>query len=204
MRWPQPQDLVLERLEKSGVQRSLRAEAEQEGDGRVLVRQVREGRQHRSAAQAGERKAEGRNRRLRHAGEVVAGHPAEAGGGEVSLLRTSDANKRKAGSDPGLFSFRHYARSEARPPIHWLFHEFRASRRPAHRGLTPPPAPRRASGNPCSPWRRRRRTSPCPTRSSGAPFFRRSTRSGFEMNGFPNAIRSAALASSTFVARSKS
>ena len=56
----------------------LRTEAQQEGDGRVLVRQVGQGRQHRAAAQAGEREAEGRNHRLRHADQVVAGHAAEA------------------------------------------------------------------------------------------------------------------------------
>ena len=99
------QDSVLERLEKSGVQgdcgpklnKKETAEfwfAKSEKDGNVAP-----------AAQAGEREAEGRDRRLRHAGEVVAGDPAEAGRGEVSFAVTSDANKRKAGSDPGLFLF---------------------------------------------------------------------------------------------------
>ena len=40
--------------------------------------------------------------------------------------------------------------------------------------------------------------------NGGAPFCRRSTRSGFEMNGFPNAIKSASFAASTLVASSKS
>ena len=61
----------------------VRSEAEQEGDRRVLVRQVGKGRQHRAAAQARQREAEGRDDRLRRADQVVARHPAEAGRGEV-------------------------------------------------------------------------------------------------------------------------
>ena len=80
----------------------LRTEAEQEGDGRVLVRQVGQGRQHRAAAQAGQREAEGRDHRLRHADQVVAGLAAEARFGELSRSVNEDT---KAGSNPGLLPF---------------------------------------------------------------------------------------------------
>ena len=63
----------------------LRSEAAQEGDGRVLVRQGPEGRHHRAAAQARQREAEGRDGRLRHADQVVAGTAPEARGSEVSV-----------------------------------------------------------------------------------------------------------------------
>ena len=56
----------------------LRTQAQSQADGRVLVRQGREGRHHRAAAQAGERKAQGRDDRLRHADQVVAGDAAQA------------------------------------------------------------------------------------------------------------------------------
>ncbi len=69
----------MERLERSRRAGRMRTEAEQEGDGRVLVQEIGKGRQHRSAAQAREREAEGRNGRLRHADQVVAGIAAEAG-----------------------------------------------------------------------------------------------------------------------------
>ena len=73
------QDSVMERLEKSGVQGACGPKTQQEGEAGILVRQGGEGRHDRAAAQAGEREAEGRNRRLRRADQVVAGHPAEAG-----------------------------------------------------------------------------------------------------------------------------
>ncbi len=64
----------------------LRTEAEREADRGVLVRQVREGRQCRAGAQARQREAEGRDRRLRHADQVVAGDAAE----EVKSSRLND------------------------------------------------------------------------------------------------------------------
>ena len=56
----------------------LRAQAQPQADRRLLVRQGREGRHHRAAAQAGKREAQGRDDRLRHADQVVAGDAAQA------------------------------------------------------------------------------------------------------------------------------
>jgi hypothetical protein len=105
--------------------------------------------------------------------------------------------------DPGLFSFVIPGRAKREPGIHfdacdadqWI----PGLRLAAHPGmtrwikpdLTPPLPSPSASDSRCSPSRRRRRTSPCPTRSAARPAFSRSARSGFEMNGLPNAIRSA-------------
>ena len=72
------QDAVLERLEKCRRAGRVRSEAQPKQTARVLVRQGREGRQHRAAAQARQREAEGRDGRLRHADQVVAGDAAEA------------------------------------------------------------------------------------------------------------------------------
>ena len=94
------QDSVMERLEKSGVQGACGPQAQPEEDGGVLVRQVRQGRQHRAPAQAGQREAEGRNRRLRHPDQVVAGLAAEAGVAE--LRRAFFTDEEKAGRNPGL------------------------------------------------------------------------------------------------------
>ena len=67
------QDSVMERLEKSGVQGACGPKLNKKETGRVLVREVGQGRQHRAPAQARQREAEGRNHRLRHADQVVAG-----------------------------------------------------------------------------------------------------------------------------------
>ena len=80
------QDSVLERLEKSGVQKACGPKLNKKETAEFWFAKAAEGRHHRAPAQAGEREAEGRNRRLRHAGQVVAGHAAEAGGSEVTLL----------------------------------------------------------------------------------------------------------------------
>ena len=93
------QDSVLERLEKSGVQGACGPKLNKKETAEYWFAKVREGRQHRAPAQAGEREAEGRNRRLRHAGQVVAGHAAEAGGGEVT-------STVMAGRDAARFGFR--------------------------------------------------------------------------------------------------
>ena len=207
------QDEVLERLEKAGVQGDCGPKLNPKADGRVLVREGREGRQHRAAAQARQREAEGRDDRLRHADQVVAGDAAEAGRGEVScrhrhgraererssLSMPARIQKTKAGSDPGLFlsSLRASEAQAIHSRHRWIWipaSSLALLAMTARESPTPPLASPPASDNPCSPWRRRRRTSPCRSSFSGAPFFRRSTRSGLEMNGLPNAIRSAASA----------
>ena len=112
------QDSVLERLEKSGVQgdcgpklnKKETAEfwfAKSEKDGNVAP-----------AAQAGEREAEGRDRRLRHADQVVAGHPAEAGGGEVRLryIRVMQQTEGRERSRPFFFPSFRDSRSVSRNP----------------------------------------------------------------------------------------
>ena len=72
------QDEVLERLERAGVQGDCGPKLNPKTDGRVLVRPGRDGRHHRAAAQARQREAAGRDGRLRHADQVVAGDAAEA------------------------------------------------------------------------------------------------------------------------------
>jgi glycerol transport system substrate-binding protein len=78
----------------------LRTEAQQEGEAGLLVREGRKGRHHRAPAQAGEREAKGRNRRLRRADQVVAGYPAEKGVVEVRSI-----NIVMAGLDPAIHDF---------------------------------------------------------------------------------------------------
>ena len=77
------QDSVLERLEKSGVQKECGPKLNKKETAEFWFAKSAEGRQHRAAAQAGEREAEGRDDRLRRADQVVAGQPAEARRGEV-------------------------------------------------------------------------------------------------------------------------
>ncbi len=67
--------------------RRLRAEAQQEAQGGILVRPGRQEQHARAAAHAGEREAEGRNRRLRHAGQVVAVDAVETRG-ELRFAKT--------------------------------------------------------------------------------------------------------------------
>ena len=77
------QDSVLERLEKSGVQGACGPKLNPKQTAEYWYRQGREGRHHRAAAQAREREAQGRDGRLRHADQVVAGDAAEALGIEA-------------------------------------------------------------------------------------------------------------------------
>ena len=88
------QDSVMERLEKSGVQGACGPKLNKKEIGRVLVQQVGQGRQHRAAAQAGEREAEGRNRRLRHPDQVVAGLAAQARVAELKTHRCHRPRRR--------------------------------------------------------------------------------------------------------------
>ncbi len=98
------QDLVMERLEKSGVQGACGPKLNKKEKPRILVRQGREGRHGGAAAQARQREAEGRNHRLRRADQVVAGHPAEAGV-ELSEIRVPGAMRHSHAAsqnrDPG-------------------------------------------------------------------------------------------------------
>ena len=79
------QDSVMERLEKSGVQGDAGRSCNKKETAEYWFAKSAEGRQHRSAAQARQREAEGRDHRLRHADQVVAGDPAEAGRSEVTV-----------------------------------------------------------------------------------------------------------------------
>ena len=75
---PPRRNSVLERLEKSGVQGDCGPKLNPKQTADYWYRQGREGRHHRAAAQAREREAQGRDDRLRHADQVVAGDAAQA------------------------------------------------------------------------------------------------------------------------------
>ena len=79
------------------VQRAgrMRAEAQQEGERAVLVRQVQEGRQHRPSAEARKRETEGRNGRLRYSDQELARVSAEA-----ELSRRNDVARTSGGVIP--------------------------------------------------------------------------------------------------------
>ena len=78
------QDYVMERLEKSGVQGDCGPKLNPKQTAEYWFTKSETGRQHRAATQARQREAEGRDDRLRHADQVVAGDAAEEGGCELT------------------------------------------------------------------------------------------------------------------------
>ena len=72
------QDDVLERLERANVQGECGPKLNPKTSAEDLVREGRGGRQHRAAAQARQREAEGRDDRLRHADQELARVSAQA------------------------------------------------------------------------------------------------------------------------------
>ena len=187
---------MLERLEKSGVQGDCGPKLNTKETAEYWFAKAEKDGNDRAAAQARQREAEGRDDRLRHADQVVAGDAAEAGGSEVSALHVSAAasiTTKGRGAIPMPFlRWRHDEATKRLGAIPlFLSRPLRAMRSNPTIGnrrvaeeldcfvaslLAMTAAVRYsaasavpASGNPCSPWRRRRRTSPCPARSAARP-----------------------------------